>query len=119
MRAVLLPDDLIIKSLADRDPRFRIALLQQFLCQIGMECAENIARAEVHPFRMLPRFPNHRLPVVLRQMIPFLFPFLPVRQTLCSQFHDFKPSFFYTPLLSALSIASHSPHRYAAPSARS
>ena len=75
VRAVLLLHDFIIVSFRYDDSASRLFLIQHPLRNLRMECAENIAGAEVNPDRILSRRLNHRRTVKLRELIPPALPF--------------------------------------------
>ena len=81
-------DNLVIKGIRRDDAAVSQAFIQQPLLQGGDEAAEDIARAEVHPDRVLLRCVRHGLHVKLRHSDAHLLPRSAVRERGTIHFHD-------------------------------
>ena len=109
-------NDLGIISFHGDQAGFHEPLLQKLLGQIGLECAENIARAEVNPLGGRPGMGQSGRNVEFRKQITGLLPGIPILQAASSQFHLEAP---FLPSVSAseewafsdFSMASQRPFR--------
>ena len=73
-RPVNLPDDIKVEGLSRNDACLLFSLIQKLLLDLRDEAAENIARSEMNPYRILLRLLPHCLNIKFRQDRAALFP---------------------------------------------
>ena len=93
VRAVDPVHDVIVERLDAGDAAVHPALLRQPVGDAADENAENVADAEMHPYRSRDRAFRQRVHVVRREPDACLFEGLPVPDPFSCQFHDFPPMF--------------------------
>ena len=75
-------NDLRIKAFGDNQSTVQLTAVQHTLYHICMECAEQVSCTEMNPERIGLRCFGHLFYIVLREMVPFFFPFLSVGNAL-------------------------------------
>ena len=86
-RIVDFGDNLVVEGIRRDDAAVGQAFIEQLLLQGGNEAAEDIARTEVHPDRVLLRRVRHGLHVILRHGDAHLLPRSAVRECGTIHFH--------------------------------